>query len=151
MTKQIILFIFLFIPTCWLLKTMNTHMPDLEYLNYTACILLLFFLYVSFTIKTEIITIKKTQIVSKKKKSTKQIHTSNGQVFETWRGFSPTFVHGAMATPHHPINILPRITDTEFKKIKPGQKYHVKTFQLIGKQRFIWSIEPVKTTEKKTR
>lgn len=144
--KHTLIYIAVFIPTCLLLNAMDRMWPNMKALNFSACLFLMFFIYLYFTIKTEIITIKKTQTIQSKHGPKKQICTTDGRCFDLWTGFKPSLYWIQNA-----VGQLPRITDTEFKKIKPGQKYKIQTFPLIGNQNFIWSLERVHTKHKSTR
>lgn len=151
--KQILLFVLIFIPVTGVLFVMDKVMPDMKHLNVLAVGLLVFFLYVYFTFESEIITVKKTEIKKYKGKEIKQIISSDGRCIEVWNGVGRIF-KSSMAEAYFVgghIEMLPRITNEQFKKIKPGQKYRVKTFRLIGVDRYIWSLEKVRKNRKKSK
>ena len=118
MKKQILLFFILFVPVIWLNRIMDSYLPNMSNVNTTVCVVLLYFMYVACTIKTEIVTIKETKITKKKHKHIKQVYTTDGRCFEVWTGFDKTtsYIHGDIY-----IHMFSRLSDAEFKKLKQNK------------------------------
>ncbi len=140
---KIVLFVLLFCPIVVLYKLMSENLPEtMQPINLLLCLLLMYFIYVWCTIKTEVLVVKKKEIVKVGRKTVKILCVNDNRCFEVWNGFNLTMI---LFEPFVWLNMMPRLTDQEFKKIKVGQKYRIKHYYLLGtKNRCIWSVDKIK-------
>ncbi len=142
MWHHLFYFVLLFLPTVWLVRVMNNYLPNLYMLNTMVGVLCVYFMYVTISIKSEVVVVRKKQT----NKKIKQICVDDGRCFDVWGGFANGIWVG------NALHLTSRITDKEYDNIKVGKKYLVKSYVMLGyKNRCILSIEAIKGKSKQTK